>query len=125
VVRNIGTDWFTGGCRIFWTRAITSIYWIWVQVQGFTTSAPFAPGLQEITRRVNLHGIWQAAYTAGVVLPRPVAACRYWHRSLNPKKLIDVHFSSLAVSVGFSMQCLNTASLPACKIVKAYLLARC
>lgn len=27
------------------------------------------------------------------------AACRYWHRSLNPKKLIDVGFSSLAVSV--------------------------
>jgi len=52
--------------------------------------------IKEITRRVNLHDIWQAAYTAGVVLPRPVAACRYWHRSLNPKKLIDVRFSSLA-----------------------------
>ncbi|KAI8466323.1 MAG: N-myristoyl transferase [Monoraphidium minutum] len=50
----------------------------------------------EITRRVNLTGIWQAAYTAGVVLPKPVSVCRYWHRSLNPKKLIDVGFSSLA-----------------------------
>eukprot|EP00803_Ostreobium_quekettii_P006619 evm.model.scf_166.19 EVM.evm.TU.scf_166.19 scf_166:125279-130745(+) len=45
--------------------------------------------------RVNLHDIWQAAYTAGVVLPTPVATCRYWHRSLNPKKLIDVGFSKL------------------------------
>lgn len=52
---------------------------------------------QEITRRVNLTGIWQAAYTAGVVLPKPVSICRYWHRSLNPKKLIDVGFSPLQV----------------------------
>ncbi|CAD7698472.1 unnamed protein product [Ostreobium quekettii] len=51
--------------------------------------------IKEITRRVNLHDIWQAAYTAGVVLPTPVATCRYWHRSLNPKKLIDVGFSKL------------------------------
>lgn len=36
--------------------------------------------LQEITRRVNLEDIWQAAYTAGVVLPKPVTTCRYYHR---------------------------------------------
>lgn len=54
--------------------------------------------MQEITRRVNLRGIWQAAYTAGVVLPKPVATAQYWHRSLNPKKLIGVGFSRLAVS---------------------------
>jgi len=52
--------------------------------------------IQEITRRVQLTGIFQAAYTAGVYLPTPVASCRYWHRSLNPKKLIDVKFSYLA-----------------------------
>ena len=51
--------------------------------------------IREITRRVNIEGIFQAAYTAGVVLPRPVGTCRYWHRSLNPKKLIDVKFSHL------------------------------
>jgi len=51
--------------------------------------------IKEITRRVNKENIWQAVYTAGVVLPRPVAACRYYHRSLNPKKLIDVGFSHL------------------------------
>lgn len=49
--------------------------------------------IREITRRVNLTGIFQAVYTAGVVLPKPVTTCRYWHRSLNPKKLIDVRFS--------------------------------
>lgn len=33
--------------------------------------------IREITRRVNLEGIFQAVYTAGVVLPKPVATCRY------------------------------------------------
>lgn len=46
--------------------------------------------IREITRRVNLTGIFQAVYTAGVVLPKPIATSRYWHRSLNPKKLIEV-----------------------------------
>jgi hypothetical protein len=46
---------------------------------------------------VNARGIWQAAYTAGVVLPKPLATAQYWHRSLNPKKLIGVGFSRLAV----------------------------
>lgn len=51
--------------------------------------------IKEITRRVNLKGTFQAVYTAGVILPSPVAKCRYWHRSLNPKKLIEVSFSHL------------------------------
>ncbi|XP_027564344.1 glycylpeptide N-tetradecanoyltransferase 2 [Neopelma chrysocephalum] len=52
--------------------------------------------IREITRRVNLEGIFQAVYTAGVVLPKPVATCRYWHRSLNPRKLVEVKFSHLS-----------------------------
>uniref|UniRef100_A0A8C5KWU4 Glycylpeptide N-tetradecanoyltransferase n=1 Tax=Jaculus jaculus TaxID=51337 RepID=A0A8C5KWU4_JACJA len=52
--------------------------------------------IREITRRVNLKGIFQAVYTAGVVLPKPVATCRYWHRSLNPRKLVEVKFSHLS-----------------------------
>lgn len=51
--------------------------------------------IREITRRVNLEGIFQATYTAGVLLPKPIAACRYWHRSLNPKKLVDIQFSQM------------------------------
>lgn len=47
--------------------------------------------IREITRRVNLTGIFQAVYTAGVVLPKPVTTCRYWHRSINPRKLIEVN----------------------------------
>lgn len=52
--------------------------------------------IKEITRRINLRDIWQAVYTAGVVLPKPVAEGQYWHRSLNARKLIDVGFSRLA-----------------------------
>ncbi|KAG5458405.1 MAG: Myristoyl-CoA:protein N-myristoyltransferase, N-terminal domain-containing protein [Olpidium bornovanus] len=49
--------------------------------------------IKEVTRRVKLEGIYQAVYTAGVVLPTPIATCRYYHRSLNPRKLLDVNFS--------------------------------
>jgi len=52
--------------------------------------------IREITRRVNLTGLFQAVYTAGVVLPKPITTCRYWHRSLNPRKLIDIKFSHLS-----------------------------
>ena len=52
--------------------------------------------IKEITRRVNRLDIWQAAYTAGVFIPRPVSTCRYYHRSLNPKKLVEIGFSRLA-----------------------------
>ena len=60
--------------------------------------------IKEITRRVNLTDRWQAVYTAGVVLPRPVGRCRYYHRSLNPKKLIEVsgHASSSIILLFFS-----------------------
>lgn len=51
--------------------------------------------IKEVTRRVNLCNIWQAVYTAGVLIPLPIAKTTYWHRSLNPKKLVDVGFSSL------------------------------
>lgn len=51
--------------------------------------------IKEITRRVNLHNIWQAVYTAGVTIPTPISNATYWHRNLNPKKLVEVRFSSL------------------------------
>ncbi len=35
--------------------------------------------IKEITRLCNLEGIWQAVYTAGVVLPTPISTCRYFH----------------------------------------------
>ncbi|KAK6464114.1 Glycylpeptide N-tetradecanoyltransferase [Scheffersomyces coipomensis] len=51
--------------------------------------------IKEITRRVNKEDIWQALYTAGVVLPSPLAVSRYTHRPINWSKLHDVGFSHL------------------------------
>jgi glycylpeptide N-tetradecanoyltransferase len=46
--------------------------------------------IKEITRRVNIKNMWQAVFTAGTVVPTPITQARYYHRSLNPKKLIEV-----------------------------------
>lgn len=51
--------------------------------------------IQEITRRCYILGIFQAIYTAGVVLPKPVSSCRYFHRSIDWLKLYEVGFSPL------------------------------
>ena len=51
------------------------------------------------TRRVNRCNIWQAVYTAGAKIPTPITGTTYWHRSLKPKKLVEVRFSSLPASM--------------------------
>lgn len=51
--------------------------------------------IKEITRRVNKQDIWQALFTAGIVLPSPISTCRYTHRPINWSKLYDVGFSHL------------------------------
>lgn len=50
--------------------------------------------IKEVTRRVNLLNVWQAIYTGGVVIPTPIGTCRYYHRNLNPQKLVDIGFSA-------------------------------
>lgn len=55
--------------------------------------------IKEVTRRVNLKGIFQALYTAGVVLPSPISTCRYNHRPINWSKLHSVGFSYLPEGV--------------------------
>lgn len=49
--------------------------------------------IKEITRRVNLRNQWQAIYTSGTTLPTPFTTAQYWHRNLNPQKLVEVKFS--------------------------------
>lgn len=51
--------------------------------------------IKELTRRINLTGVYQAIFTAGVVVPRPISTATYYHRSVNPKKLVEVGFSAL------------------------------
>ncbi|KAI5121671.1 hypothetical protein M0805_002747 [Coniferiporia weirii] len=49
--------------------------------------------IKEVTRQCHLKGIFQAIYTAGVVIPTPVSTCRYFHRTINVQKLVDVQFT--------------------------------
>ncbi|CAG8644199.1 8885_t:CDS:2, partial [Paraglomus occultum] len=58
--------------------------------------------IKEITRRSHLQGIFQAVYTAGIVLPKPICSARYFHRNLNPKKLIETNFSRLPPNMTMS-----------------------
>lgn len=51
--------------------------------------------IKEVTRRCHLQGIWEAVYTAGVVPSKPIATCRYYHRSLSWLKLYETGFSPL------------------------------
>lgn len=51
--------------------------------------------IQEVTRRIDAHGYFQAMYTSGTVLPRPVCTCRYHHRPLNYAKCIKSGFCAL------------------------------
>ena len=51
--------------------------------------------IKEMTRRVNHAGRFQVAYTDGVVLPGHVASCRYYHRTLDAKKLMEFGFTRL------------------------------
>ncbi|KAK4693083.1 glycylpeptide N-tetradecanoyltransferase, partial [Phenoliferia sp. Uapishka_3] len=72
----------------------------------------FAPLLiKEVTRRTHLHGIFQAIYTVGSLLPSPVSRCQYFHRSLNPKKLVELGFSSLPRSMTMARM-IRTFKLP-------------
>jgi glycylpeptide N-tetradecanoyltransferase len=57
--------------------------------------------ITEITRKCNREGIWHALHTGGVVLPRPVSVCRYFHRPLNWRTLCEVGFCEASdVEVG-------------------------
>lgn len=49
--------------------------------------------IKEVVRRSNLRKIWQGVYTSGTLLPTPFTQTRYYHRSLNPKKLIEARFT--------------------------------
>lgn len=51
--------------------------------------------IKEVTRRVHLTGTFQALYTAGRLLPEPVATARYFHRPLRYTKLYESGFAGL------------------------------
>ncbi|KAI9783573.1 MAG: glycylpeptide N-tetradecanoyltransferase [Peltula sp. TS41687] len=51
--------------------------------------------IKEITRRNYAVGVFQAIYTAGVILPKPLSTCRYYHRSLDWLRLYELGFSPM------------------------------
>jgi glycylpeptide N-tetradecanoyltransferase len=59
--------------------------------------------VKESARRSYLHGMQQAVCTSSVVLLKPIANINYYHRYLNPKKLIDSGFATLPRNVTLSM----------------------
>lgn len=89
-ISGIPVDSVVRGC----TRKMAEINFLCVH-KGLRDKRLATVLIKEVTRRVNLHNIWQAIYTAGVLIPVPIAKTTYWHRSLNPKKLIEVGFSVL------------------------------
>lgn len=66
--------------------------------------------IKEITRRVNHRNVFQAVYTAGLVIPVPVSTCRYYHRTLEPKKLIEVGFSPMAPRMTMARTIVSSSS---------------
>ena len=51
--------------------------------------------IEEITRQCYLQGVFQACYTAGTIIPKPVSSCRYYHRSIQWQKLYECRFAGL------------------------------
>jgi len=58
--------------------------------------------IQEVTRRTNLHGIFQAFYTASIDLPNTILKTKYYHRLLNIPKLIDIKFIEKPTKVSYN-----------------------
>jgi len=84
---------------------------------------------KEITRRVNMHGVFQGVYTVGASIPNPVVSCKYWHRALNEDKLLDVGYlyrkrgiSKLPTTTTPGLRQLSREDCPsACKLINNYL----
>ena len=51
--------------------------------------------IKDMSCRVNHAGRFQAAYTAGMVLPGHVVSCRYYHCTPDAKKLMEFGFTRL------------------------------
>ncbi|OON20912.1 Myristoyl-CoA:protein N-myristoyltransferase domain protein, partial [Opisthorchis viverrini] len=75
--------------------------------------------IREVTRRVHLRGLFQALYTSGALLPKPVVTCRYWHRPLNPRKLLECGFSHLTRNMTLQ-RTIKLYRLPEATMVKGF-----
>lgn len=87
---------FTSYCKVNYICVISFIQVSEINylcVHKKLRSKRLAPVLiKEVTRQCHLKGIFQAIYTAGVVIPTPISTCQYYHRLLNIPKLVDTRF---------------------------------
>lgn len=51
--------------------------------------------IKEVTRACHSSGVFQAIYTGGIVIPTPISCARYYHRTINASKLIEVGFTAV------------------------------
>jgi glycylpeptide N-tetradecanoyltransferase len=79
--------------------------------------------IREVTRRVNLQGIFQAIYTAGIQLPGPCYCAQYYHRPLRVQELIKTGFCPPGVieyplgSSPIKLRCMQRDDLPAVRLL--------
>ncbi|KAI4807662.1 hypothetical protein KUCAC02_027453 [Chaenocephalus aceratus] len=68
---------------------------------GFIAALPADVRIYEMEKRMSSadestsRGVFQAVYTAALVLPTPLSSCRYWHRPLNLRKLMELSYPGL------------------------------
>ncbi len=58
--------------------------------------------IREVSRRIHMRNKWWAVYTSGTMLPKPFAETTYYHRNLNVKKLVDIHFTYLPHNINMA-----------------------
>lgn len=51
--------------------------------------------IKEVTRQCHLKGVFQAIYTGGIVIPTPIACARYYHRTIDAAKLLEIGFTGI------------------------------
>ena len=61
--------------------------------------------IKEMVRRMNLLDFWHAIYSCEEAFPMPFSNSRNYIRTLNPKKLIDVGFTSCPNTIPVSEYC--------------------
>ena len=75
--------------------------------------------IEEITRRCYQVGVFQAIYTSGTILPKPVSTCRYFHRPLDWLKLFEIDFCGLPHSSSKTRQ-ITRNQVPSSTAVKGF-----
>uniref|UniRef100_A0A8K9XAE2 Glycylpeptide N-tetradecanoyltransferase n=1 Tax=Oncorhynchus mykiss TaxID=8022 RepID=A0A8K9XAE2_ONCMY len=77
--------------------------------------------IREVTRRVNMQGVYQAVYTASGVLPKPVATCRWTHLNTLQYTAITISscvYSGLILKTGIDPNPALSLSFPFCQAPK-------